>query len=144
VRDSLSTIILIILTIMFSLLFNTLLLVPTTSATEQGHPNRRAFLSNNSLTLGRDELPDSTLPLHNNLPISFDSRTRWPRCTSIRDIYDQSACGDCWAVSSAMTATDRWCIAHNQTENPRLSVEQLVGCCHKCVRLTKNNIPNIL
>ena len=93
----------------------------------------RTFLPVSSLTKGRDELPlgpshDSTLAL----PTSFDSRTKWAECPSINEIYDQSACGDCWAVSSVMTATDRWCIAKNQTENPRLSVEGAFLCCSLC------------
>ena len=93
----------------------------------------RTFLPVSSLTKGRDELPlgpshDSTLAL----PTSFDSRTKWAEGPSINEIYDQSACGDCWAVSSVMTATDRWCIAKNQTENPRLSVEGAFLCCSLC------------
>ena len=53
-----------------------------------------------------------------------------------------SACGDCWAVSAVMTATDRWCIAHNQTTNPRLSVESMVSCCKVCGYGCADGFPN--
>ena len=113
--------------LLFTLLTTALVVVSSTTTTP------RTFLPVSSLTKGRDELPlgpshDSTLAL----PTSFDSRTRWRFCHSITEIYDQSACGDCWAVSSVMTATDRWCIAKNQTENPRLSVEGAFLCCSLC------------
>ena len=31
------------------------------------------------------------------LPPSFDSRTNWPRCTTIGTILNQAECGSCWA-----------------------------------------------
>lgn len=31
-----------------------------------------------------------------DIPKSFDSRTQWPKCKSIKEIADQSACGSCW------------------------------------------------
>ena len=63
---------------------------------------------------------------------SFDARTKWPACTSIKTIRDQSACGmyyksaflksihndfvnlitsgSCWAVSAASAMSDRLCV----------------------------------
>lgn len=41
-----------------------------------------------------------------------------------------------------MTATDRWCIFHNQTSNPVLSVESMVGCCHVCGYGCADGFPN--
>ncbi|RTG82762.1 cathepsin B [Schistosoma bovis] len=32
------------------------------------------------------------------IPSSFDSRKKWPRCKSIATIHDQSRCGSCWVV----------------------------------------------
>jgi cathepsin B len=32
-----------------------------------------------------------------NIPASFDSRTAWPKCDSIKEVRDQANCGSCWA-----------------------------------------------
>ena len=74
------------------------LLLTTTLTTATAH----TFLPTASLTKGRTELPLKTYPTINpdDLPVSFDARVAWPKCTSIYEIYDQSNCGDCWAVSS--------------------------------------------
>lgn len=77
-----------------------------------------------------------------DLPESFDARERWPQCRSISEIYDQGACGDCWAVATVMAATDRWCIARNGTSNPRLSIEHMVGCCKACGYGCADGFPN--
>ena len=45
------------------------------------------------------------------LPKSFDSRTNWPDCASIRQIRDQSSCGSCWAFGAVEAMSDRICIA---------------------------------
>jgi cathepsin B len=65
-------------------------------------------------------------------PDSFDSRTNWPKCDSIRDIRDQSNCGSCWAVSSASAMSDRWCIDSNQTDQTRISSTDVLACCAEC------------
>ena len=45
------------------------------------------------------------------LPASFDVRTKWPACVPFfNTIQDQSACGSCWAVSSASVLDDRVCV----------------------------------
>lgn len=36
-----------------------------------------------------------------NLPASYDPRTVFPNCESLKEIRDQSTCGSCWAFSSA-------------------------------------------
>eukprot|EP00756_Hemistasia_phaeocysticola_P023126 Hpha_TRINITY_DN15872_c0_g1::TRINITY_DN15872_c0_g1_i1::g.187848::m.187848/K01363/CTSB; cathepsin B len=102
----------------------------------------RRFLSPGAVTLGREELALGTTRVEGSLPESFDARTRWPKCRSIEMIYDQGACGDCWAVSTVMAATDRWCIGKNQSENPILSVESMVGCCHVCGYGCGDGFPN--
>nr|CAD2161355.1 unnamed protein product [Meloidogyne enterolobii] len=43
--------------------------------------------------------------------IEFDSRKQWPQCADIINIVrNQGQCGDCWAVASSSTFTDRYCI----------------------------------
>ncbi|KAL7076728.1 hypothetical protein ACQ4LE_003797, partial [Meloidogyne hapla] len=44
--------------------------------------------------------------------IEFDSRNKWSGCSSIIGrIQDQGRCGSCWAVSTASSYTDRYCIS---------------------------------
>jgi cathepsin B len=99
----------------------------------------RTFLPVASLSLGRNELPVYSTLLEegmdvNDLPDSYDAREAWANCSSISLIADQGACGDCWAVATITAATDRWCIAKGggAANNPPLSVETMVGCCHVC------------
>lgn len=104
-----------------------------------------AFLNPNSVSVGRDSLARAALRSTDDLPASFDAREAWPSCPSIRDIYDQSACGDCWAVATVTAATDRLCIANNGTAaspQPRLSVEHMVGCCRVCGYGCGDGFPN--
>jgi cathepsin B len=116
------------------------------SSTPPSTLSTRQFLSIGSLTKGRSNLLShysknkriAAVPL----PDHFDARVKWPKCTSISTIYDQGACGDCWAVSTVMTATDRWCISKNQTENPILSVESMVSCCKVCGYGCADGFPN--
>jgi hypothetical protein len=106
----------------------------------------RQFLKADSIHLGRAELSVVHHSVRvDELPLEFDSREAWPGCPSISDIYDQSACGDCWAVSVVTTATDRLCISQNgtaPTPQPRLSVEQMLGCCHVCGYGCGDGFPN--
>jgi len=69
------------------------------------------------------------LNIDQNLPDTFDARKQWPQCKNRIDfIRDQSACGACWACSSAEVMTDRTCIQSNGTETPYLSDEDIVDC----------------
>lgn len=38
----------------------------------------------------------NTLVDDSNIPAYFDARNAWPKCKSIRQIWDQSHCGSCW------------------------------------------------
>lgn len=67
-----------------------------------------------------------------NAPESFDSRDKWPKCQSIKEIRDQSACGSCWAFGAAEAMSDRVCIASGQTNQYRVSSADLMSCCHTC------------
>lgn len=44
-------------------------------------------------------------------PDSFDSIEKWPACTVISNVRDQSACGSCWAFGSVSSFESRACIA---------------------------------
>ena len=48
-----------------------------------------------------------------NLPKSFDGRTAWTECPSLKHVSDQGSCGGCWAVVTTDVAADRLCIASN-------------------------------
>ncbi|GBG68239.1 hypothetical protein CBR_g2790 [Chara braunii] len=61
------------------------------------------------------------------LPAQFDSRQRWPQCSSISDILDQGHCGSCWAFGAVEALSDRMCIAFNDTQE--LSENDLLACC---------------
>lgn len=70
----------------------------------------RNFAENTTLTDVRGLLGSRTLPREifekipvkyhginaDDLPNSFDSRTQWPKCKTIKKVVDQSACGSCW------------------------------------------------
>lgn len=107
---------------------------------------RPRLISKEALTVGRADLPlrQPSVKME-DLPESFDARTAWPQCPSISDIWDQGACGDCWAVSAVTAAADRLCIAGasgNGDAQVRLSVEHMVGCCHTCGYGCGDGFPN--
>ncbi len=60
---------------------------------------------------------------------SFDPRTAWPGCQSLKEVRDQSTCGSCWAFGAVEAMSDRICIASNQTDQTRISAEDLLSCC---------------
>jgi len=66
------------------------------------------------------------------IPESFDSRTKWTHCPSLKEIRDQGSCGSCWAFAATEAMTDRYCIATKGTGRFRFSAENLVSCCNSC------------
>lgn len=64
--------------------------------------------------LGMNSLPESvrrSFPVmeheisgYHELPESFDARTRWSECKTIKQVADQSACGSCWVCKNSVTA----------------------------------------
>jgi len=66
------------------------------------------------------------------VPDSWDSRTQFPQCPSISDIWDQSACGSCYVLATVMSASDRMCVATNGSRTERISAEEMLSCCHTC------------
>lgn len=81
------------------------------------------------------------------LPKNFDAREKWPQCTSIAEVRDQSACGSCWAFGAATAMSDRLCISSvkkikenskiksdfvGELDLRRVSTEDLMECCDDC------------
>ncbi|CAB3398849.1 unnamed protein product [Caenorhabditis bovis] len=64
-----------------------------------------------------------------SIPASFDARAKWPHCSSIKLVRDQTNCGSCWAFSTAETMSDRTCIASNGAQQPILAPEDALSCC---------------
>jgi len=67
-----------------------------------------------------------------DIPASFDPRTKWPECPSLREIRDQACCGSCWAFGAVTAMSDRICIHSKGKKNVHVSAENLVSCCHSC------------
>ncbi|RCN47361.1 hypothetical protein ANCCAN_06649 [Ancylostoma caninum] len=65
-------------------------------------------------------------------PESFDGRDHWKDCKSIGTIRDQSACGSCWAVSSAEAMSDQLCVQSNGTIKVLISDTDILACCQTC------------
>lgn len=64
------------------------------------------------------------------VPANFDSREKWPKCGSIKEIRDQGDCGGCYAVSAAATWTDRICVHSPKQDDPRrFSAQDILECC---------------
>ncbi|KRW99107.1 hypothetical protein PPERSA_02939 [Pseudocohnilembus persalinus] len=66
------------------------------------------------------------------IPENFDSREKWSKCESIKEVRDQANCGSCWAFSAAEAFSDRWCIASGQKDQTRMSSQQILTCCDYC------------
>ncbi|EYC28871.1 hypothetical protein Y032_0007g3469 [Ancylostoma ceylanicum] len=64
-----------------------------------------------------------------DIPDTFDARDRWPNCTSMKHIRDQSSCGSCWAVAAASAMSDRVCALTNGRINRILSDTEVLSCC---------------
>ena len=72
----------------------------------------------------------------NDVPESFSSATKWPKCQSIKDIRDQANCGSCWAFGAVEAMSDRLCINGDNERaadlSIRISSEDVLGCCATC------------
>lgn len=67
-----------------------------------------------------------------DVPDTFDARTQWPNCPTIKEIRDQGSCGSCWAFGAVEAMSDRYCIFSNGTMNYHISAEDLMTCCESC------------
>ncbi|KAL1439064.1 hypothetical protein MTO96_047524 [Rhipicephalus appendiculatus] len=79
-----------------------------------------------------DTMPVMEYDLSLELPESFDARDRWPKCTTIGLIRDQSGCGSCWAFGAAESISDRICIHSKGEVNVNISAADLLSCCKSC------------
>lgn len=59
------------------------------------------------------KLPQKEVIPIEGIPDTFDARTAWPNCESIKEIRDQSDCGSCWAFGAVEAMSDRICIHSN-------------------------------
>jgi len=65
------------------------------------------------------------------VPDSFDSRTNWPQCMTMKNIRDQSACGSCWAFGAVEAMSDRYCVTLGM-KNLSISAQDMNSCCDSC------------
>ena len=66
------------------------------------------------------------------LPDNLDLRKEYPHCDSIKEIFDQSNCGSCWALAATGTITDRLCIQTGGKIQTRISATEIITCCSNC------------
>jgi len=67
-----------------------------------------------------------------DLPATFDPRTAWPDCPTIKEIRDQGGCGSCWAFGAVTAISDRICIHSKGKTQVHVSSENLLSCCYSC------------
>jgi len=79
---------------------------------------------------GGPKLPRKVFNQKLDVPTSFDSRTNWPNCWTMKQIRDQSACGSCWAFGAVEAMSDRYCVFKKQ--NISISAEDMNSCCTSC------------
>lgn len=56
------------------------------------------------------DVPKESARLLGSLPTTYDLRSAYPGCWSIKYIRNQAQCGSCWAVAGATSLSDRSCI----------------------------------
>jgi len=78
------------------------------------------------------KLPVKQMVALKDLPDTFDSRTAWPNCPTIKEVRDQGSCGSCWAFGCVEAASDRLCVQSGGKVNAHLSAEDLNSCCRTC------------
>ncbi|EFA09153.1 cathepsin B precursor [Tribolium castaneum] len=66
------------------------------------------------------------------IPETFDGRTHWSQCPSLKNIRNQGNCGSCWAFGSVEVMTDRLCIASKGKTKFEFSADDLLACCTAC------------
>uniref|UniRef100_A0A914CSL9 Peptidase C1A papain C-terminal domain-containing protein n=1 Tax=Acrobeloides nanus TaxID=290746 RepID=A0A914CSL9_9BILA len=66
------------------------------------------------------------------LPETFDTRIKWPLCSSVHKVQNQGGCGSCWAMVTASVISDRMCIHSNGSLQSQTSAQDLISCCPEC------------
>ncbi|KAL3243695.1 hypothetical protein MRX96_020083 [Rhipicephalus microplus] len=77
-----------------------------------------------------------------DLPESFNAREKWPQCTSIGLIRDQSSCGSCWAFGAVEAISDRICIHSQGKVQVNISAQDILTCCPSCGRGCLGGFPS--
>lgn len=78
------------------------------------------------------KLQEKHMHIPDDLPATFDSRTQWPNCPTLKEVRDQGACGSCWAFGAVEAMSDRICIKSAGKSNFHISAEDLTSCCRTC------------
>ncbi|KHJ99397.1 papain family cysteine protease [Oesophagostomum dentatum] len=86
------------------------------------------LLDEKFLSLDSEERAEE-IPINVDIPESYDARTAWPQCNSIKIIRDQSKCGSCWAVSAASAMSDRLCVQSKGAIQTMVSDADILSCC---------------
>ena len=81
---------------------------------------------------GLENLPEKKFESFSALPDEYDPRTVYPNCESLREVRDQANCGSCWAFGAVEAMSDRVCIASGQTDQRRVSAQNMLTCCSSC------------
>jgi cathepsin B len=71
---------------------------------------------------------------NDDIPDTYDARDKYPECSSLKEIRDQSTCGSCWAFAATEVMSDRICIHSDGKLQTRVSSENLNSCCRTCGR----------
>lgn len=94
--------------------------------------DKLAFQTNiNRMSSLKNEKRSKIYANESEIPTSYDLRTKYPECSSISEIKDESTCNASWAVATTSTITDRICIQLKDNKT-RLSAEELITCCKQC------------
>ncbi|EER01472.1 cathepsin b, putative, partial [Perkinsus marinus ATCC 50983] len=65
------------------------------------------------------------------IPSSFDARDAFKECKGvIGHVWDQSACGSCWAIAPVEAFNARLCIKSGGKFNQLLSAGEMLACCN--------------
>lgn len=81
--------------------------------------------------------PPNTGRLLQALPGTYDQRTAFPSCWSIKYIRNQARCGSCWAVAGATALSDRacryntpiWFLSWIHFKSHSFSYQDALECC---------------
>ena len=81
---------------------------------------------------GLENLPEKKFSSYSALPDEYDPRSVYPKCESLKEVRDQANCGSCWAFGAVEAMSDRICIRSGQTDQRRVSAQNMLTCCSSC------------